>query len=61
MKSASYLLLYVPVCLVVMLVLEGCRGDDYGRVLRRALRNFCTLSAVLGVGGLVAWLINRFL
>lgn len=61
MKSASYLLLYIPVCLVVMLVLEACRSDDYGRVVRRALRNFGTLSLVLSSGGLVAWLINRFL
>jgi hypothetical protein len=61
MKSASYLLLYVPICLVVMLVLEGCRSDDFPRIVRRALRNFATLTLVLAVGGFAAWIVNRFL
>lgn len=61
MKTASYLFLYIPVCLVVMLVLEACRTDDYRRVFRRALHNFGTLSAVLVLGGALVWLVNRYL
>lgn len=61
MKTASYLFLYIPVCLVVMLVLEACRTDDYRRVFRRALQNFGTLSSVLVLGGALVWLVNRYL
>lgn len=59
--SGSYLLLYVPICLVVMLVLEACRSDDPGRVARRALSNFGTLTLVLGLGGALVWMVNRYL
>lgn len=61
MKTASYLLLYIPICLVVMLVLEACRTDDYRRVFKRALQNFATLTAVLVVGGAIVWVVNKFL
>ena len=61
MKSASYLLLYIPICLVVMLVLEACRTDDYRRVVKRALQNFGTLSLVLVVAGALVWVVNKFL
>lgn len=61
MKTASYLLLYVPICLVVMLVLEACRSDDYPRVFKRALQNFATLSLVLVAGGALVWVVNKFL
>lgn len=61
MKSASYLLLYIPICLVVMLVLEACRTDDYNRVFRRAARNFGTLSLVLVVAGALVWVVNKYL
>jgi len=61
MSGASYLLLYVPICLVVMVVLEACRTDDPRRILRRSLSNFGTLTVVLLAGGLLVWLANRFL
>ncbi|HEX7899300.1 MAG TPA: hypothetical protein VF950_16155 [Planctomycetota bacterium] len=61
MKSASYLLLYVPICLVVMLVLEACRTDDYGRVFKRAAQNFGTLTLVLVVAGALVWVVNKYL
>lgn len=57
----SYLILYVPICLVIMLVLEGCRSDDFRRIVRRSVVNFGTLTAVLATGGLLVWLISRFL
>lgn len=61
MKSASYLLLYLPICLVVMLVLEACRSDDYRRVFKQAFRNFATLSGVLVFGSVLVWLVNKYL
>jgi len=59
--SGTYLFLYVPICLVVMLVLEGCRSDDPRRIVRRALSNFGTLTLVLGLGGALVFMVNRFL
>jgi len=61
MKGISYLFLYIPICLVILLVLEACRSDDAGKVVRRSLSNFGVLTAVLGVGGIVVYVINRFL
>jgi hypothetical protein len=60
-SQASYLLLYFPICFVVMLVLEACRSDDPARVARRALSNFASLTAVLAVGGAIVWVINKYL
>jgi hypothetical protein len=60
MSGVSYLFLYIPICLAIMLVLEGCRSDDPGRIVRRSLANFGTLTLVLGVGGALVWTINRF-
>ena len=60
MKSASYLLLYIPVCLVVMLVLEACRTDDFRRLFKRAFQNFGMLSLVLVAGSLLVWVVNKY-
>jgi len=61
MKGLSYLFLYVPVVLVILLVLEACRSDDPKRILFRSLTNFGVLTGVLSAGGLVVYLVNRFL
>jgi hypothetical protein len=61
MSHSSYLLLYFPICLVVMLVLEACRSDDPKRILRRSLSNLLTLSLVLLGGGIVVWIVNKYL
>lgn len=60
MKSASYLLLYIPVCLAVMLVLEACRTDDFRRLFKRAAQNFGMLTLVLAVGSMFVWVINKY-
>ncbi len=59
--QVSYLFLYIPICLVIMLVLEACRSDDPRRILRRSFSNFGMLTLVLGLGGAVVWVINRYL
>ena len=60
MKGISYLFLYVPICIVIMLVLEACRSDDPRRILRRSFSNFGMLTLVLTVGGALVWVINRW-
>ena len=60
MSHSSYLLLYLPICFVVMLVLEACRHDEPRRVLRRSLTNVLTLTLVLFGGGIVVWIINKY-
>ena len=60
MRGISYLFLYVPICLVIMLVLEACRSDDPRRILRRSFSNFGMLTLVLAVGGSLVWVINRW-
>lgn len=57
----SYLLLYVPITLVVLMVLEACRSDDPAKIVRRSLSNFGVLTAALTVGSVVVYFINRYL
>lgn len=57
----SYLLLYVPVTLAVLAVLEACRSDDPVKVARRTLSNFGVLTAALALGSVVVYFINRYL
>jgi hypothetical protein len=60
MSSASYLLLYVPICWTVMIVLEACRTDDLRRILKRSSQNFGVLTLVLAAGSVAVWLINKY-
>ncbi|MFN3486712.1 MAG: hypothetical protein ACK44W_14695 [Planctomycetota bacterium] len=61
MKGVSYLFLYVPICWVILLVLETCRSDDARRILRRTVSNFLTLTGVLAAGGTLIYFVNRYL
>lgn len=56
-----YLVLFFPICLVVLLVLETCRSDDPRKIVKRSLANLGMLTLVLGAGSLVVYLVNRFL
>jgi heme A synthase len=60
-KGISYLVLYLPIVLVILFVLEACRSDEPRKILRRAISNFGVLTLVLGVGGTLVYLINRYL
>jgi hypothetical protein len=60
MSGISYLLLFFPIVLVILLVLETCRSDDPRKILRRALANFGVLTAVLVLGGAFVYVINRW-
>lgn len=61
MMGVSYLVLFIPICLVIMLVLETCRSDDPGKILKRSLSNFGLLTLVLVLGSIVVFFINRYL
>lgn len=60
MNNISYLLLFFPVVLVILLVLEACRSDDPKSILRRAFANLGVLTAVLVLGGTFVYVINRW-
>lgn len=57
----SYLFLYIPIVLVILVVLETCRSDDPWKILKRSLSNFGILTGVLVVGSALIYLVNRFL
>ncbi len=57
----SYLLLYVPICLVILVVIEACRSDDPVRILKRSFSNFGVLTLALAAGSTVIYFINRYL
>jgi hypothetical protein len=59
-NSLSYLFLFFPVVLVILVVLEACRSDDPLKILKRALANLGVLTAVLVLGGAFVYVINRW-
>jgi hypothetical protein len=61
MNGISYLTLFFPIVLVILIVLESCRSDNPAKILKRTLSNFGALSVVLLLGGALVYLINRFL
>ena len=58
--SASYLMFYPPIVLVIMLVLEICKHDDPVKIVKRALLNFAILTGVLAAGSVVVFFINKY-
>jgi hypothetical protein len=58
--SDAYLLLYIPLVIVIMLVLEICRHDAPKEIVRRALWNSAILTAVLGGGSLALHFFNKY-
>ena len=61
MTNLPYLVLFFPITLVILLVVEACRSDEPVKILRRALANLGVLSLVLVLGGTLVFLINRYL
>jgi hypothetical protein len=60
MNGISYLFLFFPIVLVILLVLEACRSDEPAKILKRALANLGVLTAVLVLGGAFVYVINRW-
>ena len=54
MNDLSYLLFYIPLCLIVLVVLEMCRDSRPRQILKRAARNFLMLTGLfIGGSGIV--------
>lgn len=60
MNSIWELLLYIPVTLVILGVLEACKHDEPRKIARRTFANFGALTAVLVIGCLVIFFINKY-
>ncbi|MBV8881708.1 MAG: hypothetical protein JO332_17255 [Planctomycetaceae bacterium] len=60
MSGVSYLFLFFPIVLVILLVLEACRSDDPKSIVKRAAANLGVLTAVLVLGGAFVYVINRW-
>ncbi|MBI2900099.1 MAG: hypothetical protein HYY17_07930 [Planctomycetes bacterium] len=60
MNSILDLLLYVPITLVILSVLEACKQDDPKKIVRRTALNFGALTAVLLIGCVVIFFVNKY-
>ena len=57
----SYFLLYIPICLVILVVLEACKHDEPRKIARRSLFNFSILTVVLLLGSAIIYGIQKWL
>ena len=60
MSSVWELLLYIPVTLVALTVLEVCKSDDPRRIARKVLKNFTTLTLVLVMGSTAVFFLTKY-
>ncbi len=60
MRSVWEMLLYLPIILVILSVLETCRHDDPKKILRKTAINFGALTAVLLLGSVVVFFIHKY-
>lgn len=56
----SHLLLYVPITVLVLAVIEACKSDDPKKIAKSALKNFAVLTLVLVVGGAIVFFVNKY-
>ena len=61
MMSPGFLLLFFPISMIVLVVLETCRSDDPLKIIKRSLANLGLLTGFLVVFGLLVFLLNRHL
>ncbi len=57
----TYILLYFPLSLAILVVLEACRSDDPAKIVKRSLSNLCVLTLALAACSIVVYFINRYL
>ena len=60
MNSVWELLLYIPITLVILAVLETCRHHDPKKIVRKTAVNFGALTLVLLVGCTVIFFIQKY-
>lgn len=61
MNDLSYLLFYIPLCLIVLVVLEMCRDSRPRQILKRAGRNFLMLTGLFIGGSAIVFLLQILL
>lgn len=57
----SYLLLYIPITFITLVIIEMTKRDDPKEILRRSLKDFGIMTGAFLIGGLIIFLINRYL
>ena len=57
----SYLLLYIPICLVILTVLEACKQDDPKKIARASLINSGILTGVLLGSSILVYALQKML
>lgn len=60
MNWISYLLLYVPLCFMVLVILEAIKSENPVLILKKAASNFLMLSGILIAIGLIFFLILKY-
>ncbi len=60
MSSVWEMLLYIPVTLVSLLVLEVCKSENPRTIVRKVLKNFTTLTLVLVMGSTAVFFLTRY-
>ena len=61
MSELTYLLFYIPLCVVVLTVLEMCRESRPKQIAARVTKNFLLLTGLFVGGSLVVLLLQIFL
>ena len=57
----SNLLLYIPITLIILIVLEACKQDDPKVIAKKSLVNFGILTGVLLAGSAIVYGLQIFL
>ena len=57
----SYILLYVPICLVILSVLETIKEDQPSIIVKHVLKSFAILTGMLIAVSAVIFLVNKYL
>jgi hypothetical protein len=57
----SYLILYAPICLVILVVLCALEEDKPYVILKKAIYKFAVYTAMLTGISAIIWFINKYL
>lgn len=57
----SYLVLYLPICIVILLVLAVLEEDDPRLIVKKAISKFFIYTAMLAGASAIIGLISRYL
>ena len=57
----TFLIFYIPICIVILSVLEALKNDDPKDVAKKCLKEFINLTAILIGCVLIIYLLNKYL